>query len=165
MLYRCPHSSQCWSVRLLNCYTPHPQSLVSSIRPLHCACLRASLPLSAVCATYPCNLASFQPNLKSARSTVAKKPTLDPDTCSSYRPISNLSFISKLIERVVVRRLSAHVSESNLFPYQQSAYRPFHSTEIVVLSVHDTLVRFVSDRPHNDCRYAKKSRFEFAESI
>ena len=70
---------------------------------------------------------------------------MDPDICSSYRPISNLSFISKLIERVVVKRFSAHVSEFNLFPYQQSAYRSFHSTETAVLSVHDTLVRSIDN--------------------
>ena len=65
-----------------------------------------------------------------------KKPTMNPDTCSSYRPISNLCFISKLIKRVVVRRFTAHVSQFNLFPDRQSAYRPFHSTETAVISVH-----------------------------
>src|SRR6218665_3048689 len=35
-----------------------------------------------------------------------KKPSLDKEILSSYRPISNLSFISKLTERVVLYRIN-----------------------------------------------------------
>ena len=84
----------------------------------------------------------FASQLKQARVLpLIKKPTLDPDTCSSYRPISNLTFISKLPERVVVKRFTAHVSDYSLFPSQQYAYRKFHSTETAVLAVHNDLVR------------------------
>ena len=63
-----------------------------------------------------------------------KKSTLHPDDVSSpYRPISNLPYISKFIERVVVSRLSYHTSTFNLLPAQQSAYRSFHSTETAPL--------------------------------
>ena len=64
---------------------------------------------------HPCNL-SFQrgifPNqLKHALVTPSlKKPASDPDTASSYRPISILSFISKLVERLVAKRFTSHVS-------------------------------------------------------
>jgi len=55
--------------------------------------------------------------LKEARVTpLVKKPTLDPDIASSYRPISNLSFISKHIERLVVKRFSVHVNQHTLLP-------------------------------------------------
>jgi len=64
-----------------------------------------------------------------------KKQTLDPDEASSYRPISNLP---KLIER-----FSEHSSKFNLLPVQHSAYRPFHSTERALLSVHNDLVRSI----------------------
>ena len=93
-----------------------------------------------------CNLSMqsglFPSVLKHARvQPRLKKPCLDPDVCCSYRPISNLSYISKLIERVVVRRFTAHVSDHSLFPVQQSAYRRFHSTETAILSVHNDLAR------------------------
>jgi len=65
-------------------------------------------------------------------------------------PISNLSLISKLIERLVVKRFSVHVNQHTLLPAQQSAYRPVHSTETAVLSVHNDLVRAV-----DDCRLAQ----------
>ena len=82
--------------------------------------------------------------LKQARVLpLLKKPTLDPDDASSYRPISNLPYLSKLIERVVASRFSEHSTTFNLLPVQQSAYRSFHSTETALLAVHNDLVRSI----------------------
>ena len=75
-----------------------------------------------------------------------KKSSLDPHVLNNYRPISNLSYISKLVERVVAQRFTRHVSVHNLFPPQQSADRPFHSTEAAVLAVHNSLVRAVDEK-------------------
>ena len=75
-----------------------------------------------------------------------KKPNLDQDNLSSYRPISNLSFLSKIVERAVVRQFSAYASAAGLFPVRQSAYRPFHSTETAVLCSHNDLVRSIDSR-------------------
>ena len=93
-----------------------------------------------------CNLSLeqgvFPVQLKQARVLpLLKKPTLDPDEASSYRPISNLPYLSKLIERVVVSRFAEHSATYSLLPVQQSAYRPYHSTETALLSVHNDLVR------------------------
>ena len=52
-----------------------------------------------------------------------------------YRPISNLSYISKLLERCVNIQLNDYLSANNLLPPVQSAYRKFHSTESAVLKV------------------------------
>ena len=95
-----------------------------------------------------CNLSMksgvFPAQLKQARVLpLLKKPSLDPDVAASYRPISNLSYLSKLIERVVATRFAEHSSTNNLLPVQQSAYRPFHSTETAIVSVHNDLVRTV----------------------
>ena len=43
-----------------------------------------------------------------------KKSTLDPDILKNYRPVSNLSYISKLLERVVAGRLTDYMTENNL---------------------------------------------------
>ena len=53
----------------------------------------------------------------------------------SYRPISNLSVVSKLLERLVARQLLDYLSKSGLLPRLQSAYRAGHSTETAVLKV------------------------------
>ena len=66
---------------------------------------------------------------------VLKKTGLDPDDPKNYRPISNLTFLSKIIERLVVSRLSEYLNEFNLLPSVQSAYRSGHSTETAVLKV------------------------------
>ena len=74
-----------------------------------------------------------------------KKSTLDPTQLSSYRPISNLSFVSKTVERVIAACFSEHVEENNLLPSRQSAYRPYHSTETAVMAVHDEIVRKIDN--------------------
>ena len=45
---------------------------------------------------------------------------LDSDNLKNYRPISNLSFVGKMIERVVLRRLNEHLEKNNLDIPQQS---------------------------------------------
>ena len=64
-----------------------------------------------------------------------KKPTLDPSDTGNYRPISNLTFISKLLERCSYEQLHAYLQQHSLIPEQQSAYRRFHSTETAMLKV------------------------------
>src|SRR5664279_1885984 len=72
-----------------------------------------------------------------------KKPTLDPDDLNSYRPISNLSFISKVVERAVAARFNEHADVHKLLPGCQSAYRANHSTETAITAVHNSIVRAV----------------------
>ena len=58
-----------------------------------------------------------------------KRQGLDPNAPSSYRPISNLSFISKFLERSIFSQLSAYLDSNSLMPPLQSGFRKFHSTE------------------------------------
>ena len=54
----------------------------------------------------------------------------------NYRPVSNLAFVSKVIERVVAKQLSDHMHENNLHEQFQSAYRQHHPTETALIKVH-----------------------------
>jgi len=72
-----------------------------------------------------------------------KKPSLSPGDLNSYRPISNLTFLSKILERVVVRQFVDHADQNGLLPTRQSAYRKFHSTESAVLVVHNDIVHAI----------------------
>ena len=62
-----------------------------------------------------------------------KKSSLDPTDLTSFRPILNLSFISKLIERAATNRFTARASLFQLLPVHHSACRKFHSTETAIL--------------------------------
>ena len=53
----------------------------------------------------------------------------------NYRPVSNLCFLSKLLERVANEQLLDHLRSNNLIPEHQSAYRKSHSTETALLKV------------------------------
>jgi hypothetical protein len=66
---------------------------------------------------------------------ILKKPSLDTADIRSYRPISNLSVVSKLLERAVARQLVDYLRSSNLLPPYQSGFRAGHSTETAVLRV------------------------------
>jgi hypothetical protein len=73
---------------------------------------------------------------KSAYITpLLKKADLDPCETKSYRPISNLSVLSKLLERLVSKQLVGYLRDNDLLPDRQSAYRPCHSTENALLKV------------------------------
>ena len=60
-----------------------------------------------------------------------KKPSLDPDDLSNYRPISNLSFVSKLLERAVHAQLLLYLNDNELLPSVQSAYRQFFRLKLL----------------------------------
>ncbi|CAC5422780.1 unnamed protein product [Mytilus coruscus] len=69
-----------------------------------------------------------------------KKPSLDREVFKNYRPVSNLPFLSKVLEKVVSSRLEHHIESNNLHENLQSAYRARHSTETALLRVHHDIV-------------------------
>ena len=53
----------------------------------------------------------------------------------SYRPVSNLSFFSKLIEKCALLQFSEHCNQYNLIPDFQSAYRGGYSSETALIKL------------------------------
>ena len=54
---------------------------------------------------------------------------------NNYRPVSNLCFIAKILEKLVLSQVSSYLNSHNLYNTCQSAYRPGHSTETALLKV------------------------------
>ena len=73
-----------------------------------------------------------------------KKPSLDKEIFKKFRPVSNLPFLAKVLERVVFIRLQTHQQHSGLRDVFQSAYVFNHSTETVLVRVHNDLCRSVN---------------------
>ena len=74
-----------------------------------------------------------------------KKPTLNRDDMKNYRPVSNLSFHSKILEKVVASRLNSHINSSRTSNDYQCAYRKFHSTETALLKIHNNIISSKDD--------------------
>ena len=91
-----------------------------------------------------CNLSFDQRTLpvvqkRAVTRPLLKKPSLDASDVNNYWPISNLSFISKTIERLDARLVS-YADNTKLFPVYQSAYRAHHSTETALVHLYNDMV-------------------------
>ena len=69
-----------------------------------------------------------------------KKANLNPDDMKNNKPISNLSFISKLTEKVVSAQLHKHIALNGLAEKTQSAYRQHHSIETALTCVSNDIL-------------------------
>ena len=66
---------------------------------------------------------------------ILKKRCLDHNDLNNYRPVSNLCFIAKILEKLVLAQVSSYLNSHYLHNTCQSAYRPGHSTETALLKV------------------------------
>ena len=80
-----------------------------------------------------------------ALSPSLKKPDADFKEFSNFRPISNLTLISKIIEKAVAEQLTDHVKAYHLDVMYQSAFKVLHSTEAALLKVQNDILRAVDD--------------------
>ena len=74
-----------------------------------------------------------------------KKELLDFEEYSKFRCISNLKFVSKIIERAVGVQVRNHVFDNDLEELLQSAYKRLHSTETALLKVQNDILRALHD--------------------
>ncbi|GFR78507.1 RNA-directed DNA polymerase from mobile element jockey [Elysia marginata] len=70
---------------------------------------------------------------KALVNPMLKKPNLDESDSKNFRPVSNLPFLSKVLEKLVAQQLLAHLDKYGLKNRFQSAYRSNHSTETALI--------------------------------
>ena len=101
-------------------------------------------PVLTVIVNTSLSCADFTPELKRAFVTpLIKKLILDCEIFKNYQPVSNLSFVSKLIERIICVQLVDHLKENDLYEIFQSLYRQLHSTETALLRVQNDILQAV----------------------
>ena len=65
--------------------------------------------------------------------------TATPLSPADYRPISLLSVLSKIIEKIVAKQMVAYLAQHSLFDINQSAYRINHGCHTALLKITDDL--------------------------
>ena len=112
---------------------PIPTSLVLE-------CISVLLTLITNIVNYSLQEGSFPSCFKTAHVTpLLKKAGLDKNILKNYRPVSNLSYISKLIEKAVAKQINEHIAHEGISNKNKSAYRAFHSTETALLKIQNDI--------------------------
>ena len=65
--------------------------------------------------------------------------------CTNYRPISLLSYIDKILEKAIHKRLYTFLNRCNFFCKNQYGFRENHSTEIALMSVMNRIYKLLDD--------------------
>jgi len=113
---------------------PIPTNLVKG-------CIQAFLPIITFIVNMSLNTAIMPNDLKKAIITpIIKKLMMDPEILKNYRPISNVSFISKVIEKCVAMQITLYIADNNMACKWQSAYREGHSTETALICVFNDIL-------------------------
>ena len=83
---------------------------------------------------------AFSKKWKSAIVKPLIKSLSKGTTQQNYRPVSNLTFISKVVEKITLNQFTKHCEDNHLLPDYQSAYRKFHSCETSLIKLINDLL-------------------------
>ena len=86
----------------------------------------------------------FPDALKHAIITpLIKKQSLNISELKNYRPVSNIPYLSKIIEKFAINNINRYIEVNGLGEELQSAYKPKHSTETALYKVKDDILKSI----------------------
>ena len=108
-------------------------------------CIDDLLPIIKRVVNLSFNSASVPSSMKNAvLSPLLKKPSPDFEIFSNFRPVSNLKFLSKVIEKTAATRLMNYLCDNDLNESLQSAYKEHHSCETALLRVQNDILKSIA---------------------
>ena len=131
------------SCRLKTCILdPLPASIMKDCMDVLLPVLTKMINVSIETANVPVQLkeAMIRPKLK--------KESLDHEVYSNFRPISNLKFISNMIEKAISYQLTNYLRDNDFEESLQSAYKTFHSTETALMKVHNDIASAIDNQSY-----------------
>ena len=72
----------------------------------------------------------------------------DPHEISNYRPISILSSISKILEKIIYNRLNNFLNTHELLNLNQYGFRKHHSTDLALVQLYDKITNALAEKKH-----------------
>lgn len=76
---------------------------------------------------------------KKSNIVAIPKPERDHSLCKNYRPISLLSCVGKLLERIITMRLIWYLDEHQLLHYSQAGFQSWHNTSELLLRISESI--------------------------
>ena len=99
----------------------------------------------------------FPQTLKLARVTPIFKEG-SPYVAANYRPISIISVIAKLVEKLVYNRLIKYIEKNSIINNSQFGFRSGHSTTHAITSIHERILENINNNQHTVSIYLDLSK-------
>ena len=110
-------------------------------------CAAEMLPIISYIVNQSLQCGCFPHQLKTAIvSPILKKSDLDSDDLRNYRPISSMTYLSKILEKCVHQQLTHYLTTHSLLSNFQSGYRTNFSCETAITKIHNDVLLMVDSR-------------------
>ena len=93
------------------------------------------LPVLLRIVNHSITMGSFNKLWKLSTIVPLQKKVGSNTSLANYRPVNNLPFLSKIVEKVILKQLQGHIDEHQLLTSRLCTYRPGYSMESVILKI------------------------------